>query len=191
MFAGLFWSGLIPLGAGVPLAQGQELPDPVVITIEESIVLGDTPVAGDSDIGVTETLGVDESYAAEGQADTTPPEISVPANVVVQATNASGQVVTYSAATAFDNQDPNPSLSCAPASGSTFDLGSTTVQCSSADASGNTGSRSFTVVVQDTVPPVLTQIPDLKREVTDPKGGPMAFAVPTATDAVDTSVVVT
>jgi hypothetical protein len=59
--------------------------------------------------------------------------------------------VTYTV-TATDNLDPNPRLSCVPASGSTFPVGTTSVSCSATDRAGNTVSGSFSVVVQ----PVLT-----------------------------------
>jgi HYR domain len=90
-------------------------------------------------------------------ADHTPPVFSnVPANKVVEANGPSGSVVTYTAPTATDAQDgPIASVTCAPASGSTFPIATTTVTCSATDSHGNTGHASFTVTVHDTTPPTL------------------------------------
>jgi len=66
--------------------------------------------------------------------------------------------------TATDLVDGNVTATCAPPSGSTFPLGTTTVQCSATDLHGNTGHGSFHVNVVDTTPPVVTSIsasPDL------------------------------
>src|SRR5205823_11642225 len=87
-------------------------------------------------------------------ADTTPPQLTVPANITKEATAPGGAVATYSAS-ATDIVDGALAVSCTPASGSTFALGATTVNCSATDAHGNTGSGSFTVTVQDTTPPTI------------------------------------
>ena len=86
--------------------------------------------------------------------DTTPPVLTVPGNMSVSATNGSGAVVTFTA-TATDAVDPSPTVTCSPASGSTFPLGITTVNCTAKDASGNTSTKSFTVTVSDTTPPTI------------------------------------
>lgn len=86
--------------------------------------------------------------------DLTAPAITVPGSITAQATAASGAVVTYTA-TAQDLEDPTPSFTCAPASGSVFPIGATTVTCTATDAAGNSASASFTVTVVDTPPPSL------------------------------------
>jgi acyl-CoA reductase-like NAD-dependent aldehyde dehydrogenase len=55
--------------------------------------------------------------------------------------------VTY-AASASDTCDANPTVSCEPASGSTFPIGTTFVSCTATDATGNGTSASFPVIVQ-------------------------------------------
>jgi hypothetical protein len=47
-------------------------------------------------------------------------------------------------------------VSCAPASGSSFPLGSSNVVCSAADAHGNKSAKTFSVTVQATTPPVIS-----------------------------------
>jgi hypothetical protein len=80
--------------------------------------------------------------------DVDPPTITVPANVVVDATSAAGATVTF-AATATDNLGPvPPTVSCTRDSGSTFAVGTTTVSCTATDVAGNQASASFTVTVR-------------------------------------------
>jgi hypothetical protein len=76
--------------------------------------------------------------------DTTPPVLTVPANATVEAASPAGVVFTYTAS-ATDTVDTALGASCAPPSGSTFLLGTTTVTCTATDAHGNVGSGSFTV----------------------------------------------
>ena len=61
--------------------------------------------------------------------------------------------VTFSV-TATDNCG-TANVTCDPASGSTFALGATTVNCFAEDGHGNTNSCSFTVTVADDEAPVL------------------------------------
>ena len=79
--------------------------------------------------------------------EATPPVLSLPNAIVVNATGPNGVVVTYTV-TATDNADPNPVVSCTPPSGSTFAIGTTTVNCTATDAAGNSSSGSFTVTVK-------------------------------------------
>ena len=67
-------------------------------------------------------------------------------------------VVTFPAPAASDNCPAGPSglvPVCSPSSGATFPKGTTTVTCTVSDTSGNQGSCSFTVTVNDTQPPVF------------------------------------
>jgi HYR domain len=89
--------------------------------------------------------------------DQTPPVLSgVPPSVQIEANGPSGSVSTYSTPTAVDAVDgPIATVTCAPASGSTFPLGATVVTCSATDSHGNTGTASFTITVVDTTAPHL------------------------------------
>lgn len=78
--------------------------------------------------------------------DTTPPVLDLPADITTVATSADGADVTYDA-TAHDNSDPSPSVSCTPASGTLFPIGKTTVSCVATDATGNTANGTFSVTV--------------------------------------------
>ena len=66
--------------------------------------------------------------------DTTAPAIAgTPANIVAEAINGAGATVNYTNPTATDLVDGPRSVLCTPASGFTFPLGTTTVQCTSSD----------------------------------------------------------
>jgi len=111
---------------------------------------------------------------------------NVPANISVEATGLAGAVVTYTTPTLTDLVDPDPTLAATPASGLTFPLGSTTVTVTATDHAGNTTSAQFTINVQDTTPPVISNVPaNITVEATGPAGAVVTYASPTATDLVD------
>jgi serine protease len=100
-------------------------------------------IDGDGD-GTPETdIGADETAPGE---DTTPPVLTVPGPLTVNATSPQGAAVTFSA-TATDNVDPSPTVACTPTSGSVFPIGTTSVSCTAHDDAGNSTSQSFTVTV--------------------------------------------
>lgn len=78
--------------------------------------------------------------------DTTPPTITCSSNITLEFATDRGAVVTYSVAAA-DYCDPNPIITSAPASGSTFPIGVSEVHSTAVDASSNSASCSFTVTV--------------------------------------------
>ena len=79
--------------------------------------------------------------------DTIPPVLTLPSNMVLDPTSPAGAVVTY-AASATDNVDGPVPVTCAPASGTQFPIGTTTVSCSASDSHGNAAAGSFTVTVR-------------------------------------------
>jgi len=116
-------------------------------------------------------------------ADTTPPVLTLPPDQTAEASGPSGVAVGYTA-TAFDAGDNAATpVTCGPASGSTFPLGTTTVTCSSKDSKGNTATGSFKVTVQDTTPPALS-LSDQTAEATGPGGAAVSLTA-TAADLVD------
>jgi hypothetical protein len=123
--------------------------------------------------------------------DTTPPAVTVPVDIIAEATGPSGAIVNYTAS-ANDNVDGTLTPICTPASGSTFPLGATAVTCSTADGAGNTGSGAFNVVVRDTTPPVLSGVPgDFTKLTPSATGAVVNYALPSAADSVDPSPTVT
>jgi hypothetical protein len=115
--------------------------------------------------------------------DKVPPVILVPLPITAEATSPAGAAVTYSVV-AIDNFDGPVPVVCTPASGSTFALGTTTVNCSAHDAAGNVGSASFTVTVRDTTPPVL-HLPAPITVTADANCTAVVTYTATATDIVD------
>jgi autotransporter-associated beta strand protein len=84
---------------------------------------------------------------ARPSSDTTPPVITVPANIVITATAAQGNVVNF-VVTGSDNVNGVVPVACLPPSGSVFPIGITTVVCTATDSSLNSAEAMFTVTVQ-------------------------------------------
>jgi hypothetical protein len=89
--------------------------------------------------------------------------------ITVDASSAFGAVVN------FPLPDPgDPSASCAPASGSTFPMGTTTVVCKSTDAAQHVNTATFPVTVRtplEAKQDVLGQLIALRATVTDQQDG--------------------
>jgi hypothetical protein len=121
--------------------------------------------------------------------DSEQPSITCPANIV--ANTDSGQCsksnVTYTA-TATDNC-PGVTVSCSPASGSTFAKGMATVTCTATDAAGNTSTCSFTVTINDNEKPSIMCPADMTVVCTETNGAKVTFS-PTATDNCDSPVTI-
>jgi hypothetical protein len=153
------------------------------------------PVAGDVAgspytvrIGVTDGIDSDyEDVSITVVADTTPPVVTVPADITKEATGPAGAVATF---TAFgtDAVDGDLNAVCTPASGATFALGQTIVTCEATDLSGNTGSATFKVTVVDTTAPVVTVPANVTASATGPGGAAVTYGTATATDLVDGSI---
>ncbi len=115
----------------------------------------------------------------------TPPVLNLPADITTEATSAAGAVVNFSA-TATDAEDnPDPTPVCVPASGSTFPLGPTQVDCSVTDSGGLSDSGSFNVTVQDTTPPTIDPHADVTEEATSAAGAIVNYTSPATHDLVD------
>jgi hypothetical protein len=87
------------------------------------------------------------------------PTLTLPDDMTVEATGPSGAVVDFAggvSASDFEGNDLTDDVECTPASGSTFPLGTTTVNCSVTDDGGRTTAGSFDITVVDTTPPALT-----------------------------------
>ncbi|MBI4886314.1 MAG: DNRLRE domain-containing protein [Acidobacteria bacterium] len=78
--------------------------------------------------------------------DTRPPIPILPGDMTAPATGAAGATVTFSA-TATDIVDTDVTVTCVPASGSIFPIGTTTVSCTAEDDSGNSAMGPFLVSV--------------------------------------------
>lgn len=79
-------------------------------------------------------------YTTPIPSDTTAPVITVPADMTQQIEGVSSATVTFTAS-ATDDVDGTVAVTCEPASGATFEYGTTTVSCSATDAAGNTAAN--------------------------------------------------
>jgi hypothetical protein len=103
---------------------------------------------GDYKIRLVVNDGKDNSasdYVMIKVIDTTPPDITCPADVSLS-TSFNGAVVNFSP-TAADDCDPNVIVTTDLPSGAFFNIGVTTVTALATDASGNSSSCSFDVIV--------------------------------------------
>jgi hypothetical protein len=94
--------------------------------------------------------GAAANHLAEwGCLDTSPPVLSFPTSIVVmdRLADGFGETVTF-LVMASDDRDPSPTLLCVPPSGSAFPPGTTVVQCTATDASGNQATGQFPVTVR-------------------------------------------
>ncbi|KAG2483217.1 hypothetical protein HYH03_017915 [Edaphochlamys debaryana] len=120
--------------------------------------------------------------------DTLPPVVSVPANIVAEATSHSGAVQNYTLATAVDLADPSPVVACTPVTGSYFPVGVNTIICTGTDRYGNVGTNTFTATTTDTQVPVLL-MKNITREAIVAAGDVITFTY-NVTDIADPSPVV-
>ena len=130
---------------------------------------------------------------ASGGAAAAPPVLVLPPDLTVEADGPQGTTVTFSATATNSGRGVFP-VTCSPASGSTFPLGTTQVDCEAVLSEDETLTGSFLVTVRDSTPPTLTVPADLRVtvetssgiEATDaPIAGFLAAAV--ATDLVTVS----
>ncbi len=115
--------------------------------------------------------------------DTTAPALTLPTPITAEATSASGAVVDYTAS-ASDMGSGIASSSFSPVSGSTFALGSTTVNAAATDNAGNATMGNFTVTVQDTTAPAIAPVADIGAVATSNAGAVVDYPAPSITDAV-------
>jgi hypothetical protein len=77
--------------------------------------------------------------------------------------------VNYSDPSAFDQVDGPVLVTCLPASGGVFPLGSTHVECRASDSSGNTAATGFEAEVVDTTAPgLVAPAPVIVSSIGDP-----------------------
>ncbi|HBB94346.1 MAG TPA: hypothetical protein DC054_03055 [Blastocatellia bacterium] len=86
--------------------------------------------------------------------DNTPPSITCPANIVVNAIPGTCAVPVNFTVTANDNCS-SATIITSKTSGSSFPVGTTTVNATATDVAGNSSNCSFTVTVKDITPPVI------------------------------------
>jgi HYR domain len=116
----------------------------------------------------------------------TPPTLTLPSDQTAEATGPGGAAVDYTAS-ANDAEDGSLTPACSPASGSTFPLGVTQVNCTATDSGGLSTSGMFNVTVVDTTAPALDLPADITKEASGPNGAAVSFSA-SASDVVDGAV---
>ncbi|MCG8606270.1 HYR domain-containing protein, partial [bacterium] len=123
--------------------------DPLTITVSPTnLVLGANTVTVTADDGNGGSCVTDITVNV---IDDTPPSITCPGDITVEAAVGAASAIVTFAPTVSDNCS-TPTVDCTPASGSAFALGTTSVQCTATDAAGNTNSCSFEVTVVPGLP---------------------------------------
>ena len=107
---------------------------------------GKVLVAGGLTTGGATTASAEIYQVVGPVVDTTPPVITTPAYIAVDATSPAGALVAY-VASATDDSGTVSSFACLPGSASIFPAGDTQVMCTAFDVAGNMASKSFTVTV--------------------------------------------
>ena len=85
--------------------------------------------------------------SASEPADTVPPQVLVPDDIVIETDNQNGATANFNPR-AIDNIDELITPSCNYSSGSVFPIGTTEVTCTATDSAGNTSSNSFNVIIE-------------------------------------------
>lgn len=157
---------------------------------------GATPVVGLPLGSHVVTLTVDDG---KGQAasdallvtvrDTTPPTIVAVPSLTAEQTSRDGTPVEVPAPQVADNCSAVSVSDDAPA---VFPLGATDVHFTAVDAAGNVATAVTTVIVQDTTPPLLVDVPPpVEVEQIGRDGTPLTLPLPGAVDICDAAPVVT
>ena len=143
------WTGAWSVSA----TDAEDDPDPVPTctpSVGEVLPVGTTTVSCtvQDHAGATDV----ETFAVT-VVDSTGPTLGAMPDVSVATDDLGGRTVAYTTPGATDVVDPSPNVTCAPASGDHFDVGTTTVTCTAADRYGNQRSGSFSVTVRYDPPP--------------------------------------
>jgi hypothetical protein len=162
------------------------------LPVSFSVLSGSTFALGTTEVAASATDGSGNTTTVKFNVvvrDKTGPVLSLPTDIVVEATSAQGATATY-AATAEDAVGGPVNVTFSPQSGSSFPLGTSTVNASATDAAGNTSTGAFKVVVRDTTAPAINVPADITVEAAGPNGAPATFEA-AASDAVSGAVNVT
>jgi hypothetical protein len=172
-FNGTAWAGSTPTTVNVatrPTGPGSDTYQ-VTLTVVNASATGvgsssfavapfDLVTSAPATLGITDaTVTVHVAFALCAVVNTEP-TLVLPSDMTVEATSSAGATVSF-VVTASDLEDGDltSDVTCAPASGSTFGLGETSVTCSVTDGGGLTTTGSFKVTVVDTTPAQFTSFP--------------------------------
>ena len=107
------------------------------------------------------------------------PTLASHADVSNSVASCTAPTVTYTAPVASGCNTPG-TVVCTPASGTTFQFGSTPVSCTVTDAAGRGASSSFNVVVTSTAAPTLASHADVSNSVSSCTAPTVSYTAPVA-----------
>ncbi|HEX5387293.1 MAG TPA: HYR domain-containing protein [Gemmatimonadales bacterium] len=173
VFNGTSWTGSVPTTVNVATRPTGPGSDTYMVTL--TLVNSSSTATGTSSFSVVPFNLVTSAPAALGISGgnitvfvafaacpvvNTAPALTLPSDFTVEATSSAGAAVNYTVtASDLEQGDLTASVVCTPASGTTFALGETTVNCSVTDAGGLSAMGSFKVTVVDTTPAFFTAFP--------------------------------
>ncbi|WP_165776423.1 HYR domain-containing protein, partial [Candidatus Nitrosotalea bavarica] len=111
--------------------------------------------------------------------DTTPPVLTAPPPVTVEATSPDNNAINLGLPSVNDAVGVESVTNDAPPY---FSVGKTTVTWKAIDTSGNVATATQIVTVQDTTPPVIHAPPDITQEATSPTANMVNLGNATVTD---------
>ncbi|MBM7113002.1 HYR domain-containing protein [Archangium primigenium] len=155
------------------------------VTLEATPPSGSRFPVGTTDVSVRATDAAGNTSTCQFPVTVTlPPEpqVTCPSDVVAEATDADGALVTYPPATGSGTEPLT--VTSRPASGSRFALGLTAATATARDGLGREASCGFFVTVEDTTPPTLVCPESLTVDATSTAGALVTYPPATATDAV-------
>jgi hypothetical protein len=174
---------IAPNGSGDDWYVGEAYGPPYEVDFDTSVL---KPGVYDVFATAYDASGNGASYGYTITVGAPPPTLTVPKSFTREATGPGGTRVKFGAS-ATDYTGAGLTVTCKPASGSLFPLGTTNVGCSTADSYGNHVSKSFAVTIVDTTPPALTVPSSFAVDAVSPAGAPVAFTA-SATDIVSGAV---
>ncbi len=120
------------------------------------------------------------------------PVVYCPANITAFTdAGMSTATVVYPIATATDNCEVQSIfVSSGPASGASFPIGTTQLTYTATDATGNSGTCTFSITVIDNIAPVLTLPANISTNTNITDGRIISYSAPTASDNSGTPVAV-
>ncbi|MFP2909647.1 HYR domain-containing protein [Pyxidicoccus sp. 3LFB2] len=130
-----------------------------------------------------------ELWSIVALTDTTPPTVTCPQSLTVEAEGPQGATVSYAAASATDDFPGSPTLGYSHPSGGVFSLGDTTVTVTATDDAGNAATCAFTVTVSDTRAPTVSCPGDVEAVATSAEGATVEYPRASATDGVSSASV--
>ena len=139
----------------------------------------------------SEFVEMDNVSISPRVADTTPPTITEPRDMTVEAT-ALLTPVTIETPDVTDGTHPNPTITRTPTK-TLFPVGVTVITWTATDSSGNSDTATQIITIQDTTPPTITKPTNKTFEATGEQTSLTSAQIgtATATDLVDSNPTVT